>query len=144
MKTDEHFVHEAAIGSMAEVELGKLAMEKSSDAKVKALGQRMVTDHSKASDELESLAAKKDIELPKEIDSEHKATIDRLSKLSGEDFDRAYVSDMLKDHQADISAFRQQSESGQDAEIKAWAAKTLPTLQDHLRAVQDASRALGN
>lgn len=137
---DNHFVMDAATGGMAEVELGKLAADKATKPEVKQFGQRMVDDHGKANDELKSLAQSKQITLPSAIDGKHKATIDRLSKLSGEAFDRAYVQEMLKDHQKDVAAFRSESKSGRDAEVKAWAAKTLPTLEEHLKQVQELNR----
>jgi putative membrane protein len=140
MNADEHFVMEAASGGMAEVELGKLAADKASSAKVKDFAQRMVTDHGKANDELKSLAAKKNITLPSSPDAKHKATYDRLSKLSGAAFDRAYIADMLADHQKDVAAFKKQSQTGKDADIKAWAAATLPTLEEHLKLVQSLNR----
>lgn len=138
--SDAHFVTEAAVGGMAEVELGKLATDKASKDEVKKFGQRMVDDHGKANDELKSLAQSKQITLPTTLDAKHKATVDRLSKLSGDAFDRAYVQEMLKDHQKDVSEFRTESKSGKDAEVKAWAAKTLPTLEEHLKLVQDINR----
>lgn len=137
---DRHFVTEAAVGGMAEVELGKLAAEKASKDEVKKFGQRMADDHGKANDELKSLAQSRQITLPAAIDAKHKATIDRLSKLSGEAFDRAYVQETLKDHQKDVAAFRTESKSGKDPEVKAWAGKTLPTLEEHLKLVQDLNR----
>lgn len=138
MNADEHFVMEAASGGMAEVALGKLAADKASSAKVKDFGQRMVTDHGKANDELKSLASSKNINLPNSMDAKHQATYDRLSKLSGAAFDRAYMADMLADHQKDVAAFRKEAQSGKDSEIKAWAAKTLPTLEEHLKLAQSA------
>jgi putative membrane protein len=130
------FVKEAAIGGMAEVELGRLASEKASSDQVKKFGQRMVTDHGKANEELKSLAQSKGIAVPSEPDAKHKQTRDRLSKLSGVAFDRAYMDEMLQDHKKDVSAFQKQSASGSDPEIKAWAAKTLPVLQEHLQLVE--------
>jgi len=137
---DQHFVTDAAVGGMAEVELGKLAADKAANADVKKFGQRMADDHGKANDELKSLAQSRQITLPSAIDAKHKATIDRLSKLSGEAFDRAYVEEMLKDHQKDVAAFRTESKSGKDPEVKAWAGKMLPTLEEHLKMVQDLNR----
>jgi putative membrane protein len=128
---------------MAEVELGKLAADKASSDEVKKFGQRMVDDHGKANDELKKLAENKNITLPTAPDAKHKATIDRLSKLSGEAFDRAYMQEMLKDHRKDVSEFRTESKSGKDADVKAWAAKTLPTLEEHLKLAQDANKAVG-
>jgi putative membrane protein len=103
--SDQGFVKEAAIGGMAEVELGQLASTKATNEKVKAFGQRMVADHSKANDELKSLASSKNLTVPASVDAKHKATRDRLAKLSGVAFDRAYVSDMLADHRKDVAAF---------------------------------------
>lgn len=140
MSADQRFVHEAAEGGMAEVELGKLASNKASSPTVKALAERMVTDHSKANDELKSLAASKNIMLPTDVGSMHKGKLDRFSKMSGDAFDRAYLGEMMSDHQKDIAAFKKEAQSGTDPEIKAWAAKTLPTLEAHLKAVQDANK----
>lgn len=128
---DSRFMHEAAIGGMAEVEMGRLAAEKASSADVKQFGQRMVTDHGKANDELKSLAQQKNVTLPTELDSQHKATVDRLSKLSGAAFDQAYMREMVNDHNKDVAAFKKESTSASNADLKAWAGKTLPTLQEH-------------
>jgi putative membrane protein len=143
MTGDDHFVMEAANGGMAEVELGKLAADKASSDEVKKFGQRMVDDHGKANDELKKLAENKNITLPTAPDAKHKATMDRLSKLSGESFDRAYMQEMLKDHRKDVNEFRTESKSGKDPDVKAWAAKTLPTLEEHLKLAQNASKAVG-
>jgi putative membrane protein len=140
---DEKFVMEAAKGGMAEVELGKIAVEKASAPEVKSFGQRMVDDHGKAGDELKALAGKKNISLPTEIDAKDKALRDRLTKLSGEAFDRAYMTAMLDDHRKDVNAFRIESRAGKDADVKEWASKTLPTLQEHLKQAQDANKAVG-
>jgi putative membrane protein len=140
---DQHFVMEAAMGGMAEVELGKLATEKGTSSEVKSFGQRMVDDHGKAGDELKSLAQTKGVTLPSELDAKHKALRDRLSKLSGASFDRAYMSAMLSDHQEDVAAFRTESRTGKDADVKAWATKTLPTLNEHLKLAQEGNKAVG-
>jgi len=140
---DNTFVTKAAEGGLAEVELGKLATEKASSDQVKQFGQRMVDDHSKANDELKTLAQQKNITLPTSISAKDKAERDRLMKLSGAAFDRAYMSAMLSDHKKDVSEFRVESTSGKDADIKAFAAKTLPTLEEHLKLAQDANKAVG-
>jgi putative membrane protein len=131
---------DAARGSMAEVELGRLATQKASSPEVKQFGQRMVDDHTKANDELKTLAQSKSITIPTDLDAKHQATRDRLSKLSGAAFDRAYMQEMVADHRKNVNEFRKQSQSGKDAEVKAWAAKTLPTLEEHLKMAQSASR----
>jgi len=140
---DHQFAMKAAQGGMAEVELGRLATEKASSDEVKKFGQRMVDDHSKANDELKSEAAKKNITLPTTIDAKDKALMDRLSKLSGPAFDRAYMTAMVKDHRTDVSEFQKEASTGHDPDLKAWAAKTLPTLQDHLKQAESVDQAVG-
>jgi putative membrane protein len=142
-RADHQFVIDAAHGGLAEVELGKLASEKGESAQVRQFGERMVTDHAKANDELKSLAQQKNITLPAALDTKDKATVDRLSRMSGTQFDRAYMQDMLQDHRKDVNDFRKESQGGQDPEVKAWAAKTLPTLEEHLRLAQSASGVVG-
>jgi putative membrane protein len=133
---DHHFIMEAADGGMAEVQLGQLAVQKASNPDVKAFAQRMVDDHSKANDELKQIASDKGITLPDAISAKHNATITRLSSLSGADFDKAYVDDMLADHKKDVAAFKAEASDGKDSDVKQFAAKTLPTLQDHLKQIQ--------
>ena len=137
---DQAFVIQTAKNGMAEVELGKLASEKASSAKVKAFGQRMVTDHGKAGEELKSLAATKQITLPTMPDPEHKALHDRLAKLSGAEFDRAYVREMVAGHRKGVDSFTMESMSGKDNDVKAWAAKTLPTVREHLRMIEELDK----
>ena len=134
--SDQSFLNEAAAGGLAEVELGQLAAEKASNPEVKKFAERMVTDHGKANDQLKELAAQKGIELPTEPSAKHKATKERLSKLSGDEFDKAYMSDMLSDHKKDVAAFRKESTEGKDPVIKEFATKTLPTLEDHLKEAE--------
>jgi len=141
--SDQKFVMDAAKGGLAEVELGKLAQEKASSEQVKNFGKRMVDDHSKANDELQTLAKNKNITLPSDLDPKDKALKDRLSKLSGPAFDRAYMNAMLQDHRKDVSEFRTESTKGRDADVKAFASKTLPTLEDHLKLAQQTEKAVG-
>jgi putative membrane protein len=140
---DQNFVMKAASGGMAEVDLGKLAVEKASSDEVKKFGQRMVDDHSKANEELKTLAQNKQITLPTDLDPHAKAMHDKLAKLSGAAFDRAYMQAMVVDHKKDVNEFRMEAKSGKDPDVKGWAAKTLPTLEEHLKLAQDTSRAVG-
>jgi putative membrane protein len=128
---DKKFVMEALKGGLAEVELGKLASEKASHDSVKQFGKRMADDHQKAADELKQLASQKGVALPTSLDRGHQRLYDRLSKLNGADFDRAYMKEMVKDHDRDVKAFQKEADSGKDSDLKAWAAKTLPTLKEH-------------
>jgi len=130
------FMTEAAKGGMAEVELSRVAVSKAQNPEVKQFAQQMVADHTRANNELKQLAAKKSVTLPTELDAMHKAAMDKLSKLSGAEFDKEYVSEMVKDHEKDVTLFRTQSESGTDVEAKVFAGKTLPTLQMHLKMIQ--------
>ena len=140
---DSAWVMKVAKGGMAEVELGKLAAEKAASDEVKKFGQRMVDDHSKANDDLKTLAQNKKITLPADMDPKEKALRDRLSKLSGAAFDRAYMQAMLADHRQDVAEFRKEANSGKDPDVKAFAAKTLPTLEEHLKIAQQTTTAVG-
>jgi putative membrane protein len=141
--SDETFVMKAASAGMEEVELGKLAVEKASSDEVKKFGQRMVDDHSKAGDELKTLAQNKHITLPGATDPNGKATYDRLSKLSGTSFDRAYMQAMVVGHRQALNDFRMETKMGKDADVKGWAAKTLPTIEEHVKLAQNTNRAVG-
>lgn len=129
---DKKFVKEAAEGGMAEVQLGQLAVKNASSESVKQFGQRMIDDHSKANDKLKSIATSKEITLPTEPSAKDREVKDHLAKLSGKQFDEAYMSDMLKDHRTDIAEFQHESTAGSDPQIKGFAKETLPTLKSHL------------
>jgi putative membrane protein len=135
-QADRKFMMNVARDGMAEVELGKLAAQKGNSDAVKQFGQRMADDHGKANDELKNLAQQKGLTLPTDLDSKHKQAMDRLSKLSGADFDRAYVNDMVRDHRKDVNEFKREADRAKDPDLKSWAQKTLPTLEDHLKQVQ--------
>jgi putative membrane protein len=136
-QNSEHFAKESAQGGMVEVQMGRLAAERGSNPAVKQFGQQMVDDHSKANNEMTQLAARKNIQLPQEMTAEQKSTMDKLSKLSGAEFDREYVDAMVKDHEHDVEDFQIQADKGNDADVKAFAAKTLPVLQKHLQMIRD-------
>lgn len=131
----EAFMTEAAQGGMAEVELGKLALKNAENAEVKKFAQMMIDDHGKANTELKVLAAKKNVTLPADMGS-HKSDYDSLSKVKGADFDADYVDGMVEDHEDDVEAFEKQANSSSDPDVKAFAAKTLPTLKKHLEAIK--------
>jgi putative membrane protein len=130
------FYSHVAIGGMAEVELGRMASTKAANADVKKFAEMMVTDHSKANEELKALATKKNITLPTSLDSMHQATMQKLQGMSGADFDRAYVDEMVKDHEEDVQMFEKKSGDDSDPDAKAFAAKTLPTLRKHLDSIK--------
>lgn len=136
---DSVFVRKAAEGGMAEVKLGQLAKDKGTNQSVKSFGDRMVKDHSKANDELKGLASKKGVTLRDSMNAKDKALYDRLSRLSGDAFDKAYMRAMVEDHQDDVSEFRRESQSAADPDIRQFTAKTLPTLEEHLRLARDTA-----
>jgi putative membrane protein len=135
--TDQTFIEKAAMGGLAEVQLGKMAADMAASAEVKQFGQRMVQDHSKANQELMALAKTKAISVPTALDQTHQEEADRLAKLQGAAFDRTYIQHMVKDHEEAVQLFSTQAKQGQDPELKAFAVKTLPTLEEHLRIVQN-------
>lgn len=138
---DIEFIFDAARGSMAEVELGKLAAERAKNDEVKKFAQKMVDDHSKAGDELKTIAERKGIKLPQEMDAKSKALVARLQKLNGAAFDRAYMQAMVGDHLKDVNEFKKEANSGRDPQVKSFASTTLPTLEGHLQQARQARTA---
>jgi putative membrane protein len=128
--TPATFVKTAAEDGMTEVELGKLALRKSSDSHVKTFAQKMVQDHSQADRQLESLAKSKGLTVPMKLDAKHSAMIKALSAKSGAAFDSSYASHMVKAHAQAVALFQAASQSS-DSDLAAFAKKTLPTLQEH-------------
>ena len=139
---DSAFAMKAGQANFAEIELGKLALQKAMRDEVKQFAQRMVDDHSKALDELKSAAGSKNITLPTQLDAEHKKLSDRLSKLSGAAFDREYMQAMVDGHKKVAADVRKESQTGSDADLKAWAAKTLPTVEEHLKHAEMVNRTV--
>jgi len=135
-----HFLTEAAQGGLAEVTLGQMAADKGENEEVKDFGRRMVRDHGKANDELKNLATTVGVPLPTEMSTEAKALQQRLEDLSGAEFDKIYMDEMLKDHRKDVTVFEKQAEDGQNAQVKEWAKKTLPTLKEHLALAQRTAK----
>jgi putative membrane protein len=139
-KDDLKFVRSANAGGEMEVALGKLAAEKASNADVKAFGQKMVDDHGKANAELAKLVQSKGVDFTKGKEKRQTkidAKVEDLSKKTGADFDKAYVDDMVDDHEKDVKEFKKQAEAAKDEDVKKWAAQTLPTLEEHLKMIKD-------
>jgi putative membrane protein len=139
---DQTFLKNAAVGGLVEVELGRLATEKASSADVKQFGQRMVDDHGKANDQLATIAKQKNVDIATQLTGKAKSDYDRLSKLSGEQFDRAYMQMMVQDHRKDVSEFRKESTAAKDADVKSFASQTLPTLEEHFKMAQQTQSSL--
>ena len=143
VKSDQKFIENAAQGGMTEVQLGQIAQEKGASPDVKQFGSRMVMDHSRANDELKSLAQQKGVTVPSTLDHKHQAMVDHFRTLSGPAFDRAYVHNMVKDHQEDAAEFQKASTSAQDPDVKAFAGKTLNVIKSHLSDVQSIQEKIG-
>jgi putative membrane protein len=141
---DARFAMKAAQGGMAEVQLGKLAAQKGSSADVKAFGQQMVDDHSKANDQLKTVASQENMTLPNSLDSKDQALYTKLQNLSGPDFDKTYVKAMVKDHEEDVKEFQKEADKGKDSGIKSFASQTLPVLQQHLSKIQSIQSNMGS
>jgi putative membrane protein len=131
----DSFMKDAAEGGLAEVELGKIAAKNAENPEVKKFGQMMVTEHTKANEELKALAAKKNVQLPAAPES-YKSDIDSMSKMKGADFDRDYVDMMVDDHEATIADFEAQAKNSSDPDVKAFAEKSLPVLRKHLETIK--------
>ncbi len=140
---DRHFMDKAAQGGMAEVELGQLAEQNGQSQEVKDFGKRMVTDHSKANDELKQVAEKEDVTLPTTLDAKDQATKERLEKLHGAAFDKAYMHDMVMDHKADIAEFKHEEAAAHSPDLKNWVSTTLPTLESHLQEAEKVAPQVG-
>jgi putative membrane protein len=143
VEDDSKFAVAAADGGLMEVKLGELAQTNGSAKSVKDFGKDMVKDHGKANEELKTLAQQKNITLPMALSDDKQKEYDDLAKKKGADFDKAYASFMVEDHEMDIKEFDKAAKDCKDAEIKSWAAQKIPTLQHHLemaKAMKDATK----
>ncbi|QIR41587.1 DUF4142 domain-containing protein [Tolypothrix sp. PCC 7910] len=136
---DRAFMTEAAQGGLAEVQLGQLASQRGANNTVKQYAQRMVQEHTQANSQLQQLAKQKGVTLPTTLNSEHQQVKQQLTKLSGRNFDRQYMNHMVQDHEKTVALFQREAQEGQDADVKAFAAQTLPILQDHLQQAQSVA-----
>jgi putative membrane protein len=142
MKRDATFAVTAASGGMMEVALGNIAMTNGASQLVKDFGHTMVADHSKAGDELMSVAASRNITLPSVPNSHMQKKIDDLKQKRGTDFDKAYIDLMVDDHKEDINDFQKEVDKGNDPDVQRWAAGKIPTLQHHLQMASDIQKAM--
>ena len=133
---DQEFLKRATVSNLAEIQLGKLALQNASSAEVKAFGNRMIQDHTAANDELKKLASGRGVELPNDVSPEEGAARDRLASLRGAQFDSAYMATMLKDHKTDLAEFQREGKTSKDPEVKELAVKQLLTLQKHLKQAE--------
>lgn len=141
-KDDSNFVMKAAVGGMMEVQAGQLAQQNGQSQRVKDFGGMMVTDHSKANDELKSYASAHGITLPDSLPASEQKHINAMKNMKGAAFDKHYVSMMVDDHQKDVAEFKKQSTGANDAQLKTWATNTLPVLQKHLDSIQAIKKGM--
>src|SRR5215212_10041246 len=139
---EKDFMMKAAQGGIAEVNGGSMAAQKGTNGDVKNFGNQMVSDHGKANDELKTLATNKGISLPTDTDEQHKKKADELAKKSGAAFDKAYMKDMVEDHEHDVAEFKKAQSTAADPDLKAWLDKTLPVIEGHLKMAQDLNKKL--
>ncbi len=140
---DQQFVTEAGRGGLAEVKLGQLAQEKAQSDAVKQFAKQMVQDHTQANDQLKNVAQQIGANVPDSVGPKEQAEYDRLSKLSGDEFDKAYMRLMVSDHKKDVNAFQKEANKGKNDQVKQFAQTTLPTLKTHLQLAQDAAGKVG-
>jgi len=133
---DKKFAKKAAAGGMFEVKTGELAEKNAAAAPVKQFGAMMVTDHGKAGDELKAIAGKKGIKLPPALPEKLQKKFDAFSKLQGKEFDSAYVSAMVRDHEKDLAEFQTEAKDGSDPDLKAFADSTAKVIEGHLEAIK--------
>ena len=141
-RTPRHRLAREQQGGLGEVALGQLAQSHGSTTGAKRFGLQMVRDHSKANAQLKQVAAKQGVTLPTAPGPDEQATKTRLAGLSGTAFDKAYISDMVEDHEKDVADFKKEAAAGKDPAVKAFAAKTLPTLQMHLQMARTLNSSM--
>lgn len=135
------FMMTAADGGMTEVELGKVAEKNGQKEDVKSFGSHMVKDHGRANDDLKSIAGKMNVTLPEKVSAKHQAKIDKMSKMSGDAFDTAYVKGMVEDHEQTVADFEKASGTVKNADLKKFIDETLPVIKTHLKMAKDMQGA---
>lgn len=139
--SDKKFVDEALKGGMAEVDLGHLAADKAASDDVKAFGQKMVTDHTRLGDQMKTVANDIGVNPPEGTSAEGLATKAKLSMLSGKTFDDEYIKAMVKDHEEDLKAFRNEAMNGTSPEVKRAARQGATVVQEHLAMIRKIAAA---
>jgi putative membrane protein len=136
--TDMRFIKDASQDGIAEVKMGYMGVQNGTSSAVKNLGQKLIQDHTAANKELEQLASQKGAMITPEVDAKHQKALDGLSKLSGTEFDKAYIHHAVMEHEKDIKKFQAAADKATDQDIRAFAQRTLPILQQHLDMAKNA------
>jgi putative membrane protein len=139
---DRDFIADQIADGQAEVELGRIAQQRAANAQVKEFAQVMVRDHTEAGSELKQIAAKHNIQPAAGAKGDHNDLQERLGKLKGTEFDREYINAMIDDHEKAVSAIEDKADDNENSEVKQWAAKTLPTVRQHLDRAKQIKESL--
>jgi putative membrane protein len=139
---DRKFLRDATLDGLTEIELGKMAAEKASNPQVKQFGSRMVEEYTAGHQSMVRIASDETIVLPKSIDSKHQGRVDRLGKLTGRDFDRAYIQDETKQRHQDMKEFTSASQGAGDPALKSFATSTLASIEDDMNTLKILSKAV--
>jgi putative membrane protein len=139
----QSFLQKAAEGQQAEIVLGRLASERAGDEQVKRFASQMMHDHRKASAEIEQLASKEGVALSTELTEKHREKEEEFRRLSGREFDRAYMEYMLHDHRKDVKEFERHVKTINSPEVQRWAKGAVPLLKQHLRQAQQIASSIG-
>lgn len=142
MMTDDEFMKMVGTGGHNEMGLSQVIMDKGVTGAAKDFADKMMADHTKAGNELKPIAESKNVMLPTEMDAEHKALKDQMQSMSGEQLAEKYAQQMVTDHQNTVNVFQSEIQNGKDAEVKAFASKTLPTIQEHLEMAKKLPGAM--
>lgn len=142
--SDRLFMERAAQGNMAEIRLSQLALQRASSDDVKQYAQQMIDQHTQANNQLMQLARQKGVTLPRQLDAQHQQIERQLQRLSGTNFDQAYMRAMVNDHAQTAALFQRQAEQGQDRDVVAYASTLLPAIQQHYAMANSMVRNLAN
>jgi putative membrane protein len=140
-KNETSFVTKAAGGNLAEIKLGQLAVQKGTDTKVKDFGNRMVNDHQKANNELKPIADANGVKWPDQPPQDAQATYEKLSRLTGNQFDRQFMAAMVKDHRKVAELYQQESSQASDPKLKVYINSTLPVVRSHLQHAESIEKS---
>ena len=137
---DKMFVKKAMQGSLAEVQLGQLTLQKSNNDQVKQFARKMIDDHTKLNEQMKPVAQQLRVDIPTEVSKKDKSVISKMQALSGTAYDEAYIKDMVKDHKQDLSEFQMEASNGHDPGVKYAAMQGSKTISEHLQMAQQLAK----
>jgi putative membrane protein len=143
MMNDKMFLRKAAAGGMAEVQFGQLAAQKASSEDVKNFGLKMVTDHTSLNEDMKPIADNMGVRLPMKLEKKDEAEYQRLKALSGDEFDKAYITDMVNDHHKDLKEFREEAASATDPTLKDAVTRGVNIIKEHTMMIDKIAQEKG-